>query len=31
MEGMAGYRRLPFALEPDGSKVIFNYRRDVGK
>ncbi len=31
MEGMAGYRRMPFALEPDGSKVIFNYRRDVGK
>ncbi len=31
MEGMADYRRMPFALEPDGSKVIFNYRRDVGK
>lgn len=31
MEGMAGYRRMPFALEPDGSKVIFNYRRDVGR
>ena len=31
MEGMAGYRRMPFSLEPDGSKVIFNYRRDVGK
>jgi len=31
LEGMAGYRRMPFQLEPDGSKVIFNYRRDVWK
>ncbi len=31
MEGMVAYRSMPFALEPDGSKVIFNYRRDVGK
>jgi D-glycero-alpha-D-manno-heptose-7-phosphate kinase len=31
LEGMAGYRRMPFQLEPDGSKVIFNYRRNVWK
>jgi D-glycero-alpha-D-manno-heptose-7-phosphate kinase len=31
LEGMAGYRRMPFQLEPDGSKVIFNYRREVWK
>jgi D-glycero-alpha-D-manno-heptose-7-phosphate kinase len=31
LQGMAGYRRMPFQLEPDGSKVIFNYRRDVWK
>ena len=30
-KGMADYRLLPFALERDGSKVIFNYRRDVYK
>ncbi len=28
-EGMRGYRALPFQLERDGSKVIFNYRREV--
>lgn len=27
LEAMAGYREMPFLLEPDGSKVIFNYRR----
>jgi D-glycero-alpha-D-manno-heptose-7-phosphate kinase len=31
LRGMAAYRRMPFQLEPDGSKVIFNYRRDVWK
>jgi D-glycero-alpha-D-manno-heptose-7-phosphate kinase len=30
-KGMHDYRMLPFALERDGSKVIFNYRRDVWK
>jgi len=30
-KGMQGYRMLPFALERDGSKVIFNYRREVWK
>ena len=29
-KGMAEHRLLPFALERDGSKTIFNYRRDVG-
>jgi len=28
-KGLEGYRELPFRLEPDGSKVIFNQRRDV--
>ena len=28
-KGMREYRRLPFRLERDGSKVIFNYRREV--
>jgi D-glycero-alpha-D-manno-heptose-7-phosphate kinase len=26
-EAMAGLQELPFRLETDGSKVIFNYRR----
>jgi len=30
-EALQGYRELPFFLEPDGSKVIFNYRRYVWK
>ncbi len=30
-KGMHDYRLLPFQLERDGSKVIFNYRRDVWK
>jgi D-glycero-alpha-D-manno-heptose-7-phosphate kinase len=30
-KGMQDYRALPFALERDGSKVIFNYRREVWK
>jgi len=30
-KGMRDYRMLPFALERDGSKVIFNYRREVWK
>jgi len=30
-KGMGGYRAMPFRLEPDGSKVIFNYRRDTWK
>jgi D-glycero-alpha-D-manno-heptose-7-phosphate kinase len=30
-KGMQDYRMLPFALERDGSKVIFNYRREVWK
>ena len=28
-KGMAAHRELPFLLERDGSKVIFNYRREV--
>ncbi len=28
-KGMADYRELPISLERDGSKVIFNYRREV--
>jgi D-glycero-alpha-D-manno-heptose-7-phosphate kinase len=28
-KGMQDYRRLPFRLERDGSKVIFNYRREI--
>jgi D-glycero-alpha-D-manno-heptose-7-phosphate kinase len=28
-KGMRGYRDLPFLLERDGSKVIFNYRRET--
>jgi D-glycero-alpha-D-manno-heptose-7-phosphate kinase len=31
LEGMGRYRRMPFRLERDGSKVIFNYRREVWK
>jgi D-glycero-alpha-D-manno-heptose-7-phosphate kinase len=31
LEGMDRYRRMPFHLERDGSKVIFNYRREVWK
>jgi len=30
-KGMRDYRAMPFRLEPDGSKVIFNYRRDMWK
>lgn len=30
-KGMGEYRAMPFRLEPDGSKVIFNYRRDTWK
>jgi D-glycero-alpha-D-manno-heptose-7-phosphate kinase len=30
-QGMADYRMLPFRLERDGSKVIFNYRRETWK
>jgi D-glycero-alpha-D-manno-heptose-7-phosphate kinase len=30
-KGMSDYRAMPFRLEPDGSKVIFNYRRDTWK
>lgn len=30
-KGMRDYRAMPFRLEPDGSKVIFNYRRDTWK
>lgn len=30
-KGMHEYRSMPFRLEPDGSKVIFNYRRDTWK
>ena len=30
-KGMRDYREMPFRLEPDGSKVIFNYRRDTWK
>jgi D-glycero-alpha-D-manno-heptose-7-phosphate kinase len=28
-KGMSAHRELPFNLERDGSKVIFNYRREV--
>ncbi|HZO08093.1 MAG TPA: GHMP kinase [Myxococcota bacterium] len=28
-KGMASHRELPFRLERDGSKVIFNYRREA--
>ena len=28
-KGMREHRSLPFRLERDGSKVIFNYRREV--
>jgi D-glycero-alpha-D-manno-heptose-7-phosphate kinase len=28
-KGMASHRELPFQLERDGSKVIFNYRREM--
>jgi len=31
LETMNGYRRMPILLEPDGSKVIFNYRRPSWK
>ncbi len=30
-KGMRAHRLLPFQLERDGSKVIFNYRREVWK
>ena len=30
-KGLRDYRAMPFRLEPDGSKVIFNYRRDTWK
>lgn len=30
-KGLSDYRAMPFRLEPDGSKVIFNYRRDTWK
>jgi D-glycero-alpha-D-manno-heptose-7-phosphate kinase len=30
-KGMGDYRAMPFRLELDGSKVIFNYRRDTWK
>ncbi len=30
-KGMAQFREMPFRLESDGSKVIFNYRRDSWK
>jgi len=30
-KGMRDYRMLPFQLERDGSKVIFNYRRELWK
>lgn len=30
-KGMDEYRAMPFRLESDGSKVIFNYRRDTWK
>jgi D-glycero-alpha-D-manno-heptose-7-phosphate kinase len=30
-KGMEGHRRLPFQLERDGSKVIFNYRMETWK
>jgi D-glycero-alpha-D-manno-heptose-7-phosphate kinase len=31
LEAMKNYRRMPITLEPDGSKVIFNYRRPSWK
>lgn len=31
LEAMAGYRYMPISIEPDGSKVIFNYRRPSWK
>jgi D-glycero-alpha-D-manno-heptose-7-phosphate kinase len=30
-QAMTGYREMPFLIEPDGSKVIFNYRRSSWK
>jgi len=30
-EGMQDYRWMPIGIEPDGSKVIFNYRRSTWK
>jgi D-glycero-alpha-D-manno-heptose-7-phosphate kinase len=30
-KGMSEHRELPFQLERDGSKVVFNYRREVWK
>ena len=30
-EGMKDYRWMPVGIEPDGSKVIFNYRRSTWK
>ena len=30
-KGMSRHRELPFQLERDGSKVVFNYRREVWK
>ena len=30
-EGMKDYRWMPVGIEPDGSKVIFNYRRSIWK
>ena len=30
-EGMQNYRWMPIGIEPDGSKVIFNYRRSTWK
>jgi D-glycero-alpha-D-manno-heptose-7-phosphate kinase len=29
LESMAGYRWMPINIEPDGSKVVFNYRRPI--
>jgi len=31
LAAMADYRQLPFQLERDGSKAIFNYRRETGR
>ena len=31
LAAMSDYRQLPFQLERDGSKVIFNYRRETGR
>ena len=31
LRNMADYRWMPFSIEPDGSKVIFNYRRPSWK